>query len=105
MLMLPYDGTQFDGVKLPGFDIIIPDDSDKTEVDRPTTSVNTPTEATSAAVLTPQAFNIKMIIAMAQAYFTKPSNNENIVFERAFFWIFLLKIILTILHIAYTKII
>lgn len=42
MLMLPYDGTQFDGVKLPGFDIIIPDDSDKTEVDRPTTSVNVP---------------------------------------------------------------
>ena len=41
-LALPYDGTEFDGARLPYFDIIIPEDPDKNEVDRPTTSVTVP---------------------------------------------------------------
>lgn len=41
-LMLPYDGTQFDGAKFPGFDIVIPDDSDRVEVEKPSSTVSVP---------------------------------------------------------------
>ena len=41
-LALPYDGTQYSGEKFPGFTVAIPDDSDRVEVSRPTTSVEVP---------------------------------------------------------------
>ena len=52
---------------------------------RPTTRVKTPTDARSAVVSTPHAFKAKIIIVIAQAYFTKPSSSANIVFPRLFF--------------------
>ena len=46
----------------------------------PTISVNTPTDATSAVVSTPNDLRIKRIIIIAHAYLVKPSNNVKIVF-------------------------
>ena len=45
----------------------------------PTINVKTPTEAINASVSTPQAFNTKIITAIAHPYFTNPSNNETTV--------------------------
>jgi hypothetical protein len=41
-LALPYDGTQYNGDKFPGFESIIPDDSDRVEAQRPTGTVEVP---------------------------------------------------------------
>lgn len=41
-LALPYDGTQYNGDKFPGFESIIPDDSDRVEAQRPTGTIEVP---------------------------------------------------------------
>ena len=41
-LSLPYGGTLFDGAKVPGKEVIVPDDEDRTEVERPEATVKVP---------------------------------------------------------------
>ena len=67
---------------------------------RPTTKVNTPTDAISAAGSTPTTSNIKMMIAIAHPYLTKPSRRLNTVLSLSDYSILALKIIRKIQLIA-----